>query len=58
MSILTRKVQLIPVGNKEEKDRVYKYLRDGIDAQNRAMNQYISALYFATINETTKEDRR
>lgn len=58
MSILTRKIQLIPVGNKEEKDRIYKYLRDGIDAQNRAMNQYISALYFATINEATKEDRR
>ena len=36
--ILTRKIQLFPVGDKEEIDRVYKYLRDGIFNQNKAMN--------------------
>ena len=36
--ILTRKIQLIPVGDKEEINRVYSYLRDGIFNQNRAMN--------------------
>lgn len=56
--ILTRKIQLFPVGDKEEIDRVYKYLRDGIFNQNKAMNQYISALYIATIEEISKEDRK
>ena len=27
---ITRKIQLIPVGDKEEINRVYTYLRDGI----------------------------
>lgn len=56
--ILTRKIQLFPVGEKAEIDRVYKYLRDGIFNQNKAMNQYISALYVSTIKEATKEDRK
>lgn len=56
--ILTRKIQLFPVGNKEEIDRVYKYLRDGIFNQNKAMNQYMSALYMATIEDISKEDRK
>lgn len=56
--ILTRKIQLYPVGNKEEVDRVYKYLRDGIFNQNKAMNQYMSALYVATIEDISKEDRK
>lgn len=56
--ILTRKIQLFPVGDKEEIDRVYKYLRDGIFNQNKAMNQYISALYVSTIEEISKEDRK
>ena len=55
--ILTRKIQLFPVGDKEEIDRVYKYLRDGIFNQNKAMNQYISALYMAAIQDISKEDR-
>ena len=54
--ILTRKIQLIPVGDKEEINRVYSYLRDGIFSQNRAMNQYITALYTATMQEVSKED--
>ena len=55
---LTRKIQIVPVGNKDEKNRVYKYLREGIEAQNKAMNEYISALYTATLMEITKEDRK
>lgn len=56
--ILTRKIQLFPVGDKEEIDRVYKYLRDGIFNQNKAMNQYMSALYMATIEDISKDDRK
>lgn len=56
--ILTRKIQIFPVGDKEEIDRVYKYLRDGIFNQNKAMNQYMSALYIAAIEELSKEDRQ
>lgn len=56
--VLTRKIQLYPVGDKEEIDRVYKYLRDGIFNQNKSMNQYISALYIATIENISKEDRK
>lgn len=56
--ILTRKIQLFPVGDKEEIDRVYRYLRDGIFNQNKAMNQYISALYVATIQDISKDDRK
>lgn len=56
--IITRKIQLIPVGKKEEVNRVYTYLRDGIKSQNMAMNQYMSALYTSTIMEMTKDDRK
>lgn len=55
--ILTRKIQLIPIGDKEEINRVYKYLRDGIYNQNRAMNEYISALYVGAIQDFSKDDR-
>lgn len=56
--ILTRKIQLFPVGDKDEVNRAYKYLRDGIVNQNKAMNQYMSALYISTIEEISKEDRK
>lgn len=56
--ILTRKIQLIPVGNKEEIDRVYKYLRDGIYNQNKAMNQYMSSLYISVMQGITEDDRK
>lgn len=36
--VLTRKIQLFPVGDKEEINRVYKFLRDGQYAQYRALN--------------------
>jgi IS605 OrfB family transposase len=56
--ILTRKIQLFPIGDSEEINRVYKYIRDGIFNQNKAMNQYMSALYIASIQEVSKEDRK
>ena len=55
---ITRKIQLIPVGDKEEINRVYTYLRDGIKSQNMAMNQYMSALYSAMVSDISKEDRK
>ena len=56
--IITRKIQLIPVGDKEEINRVYTYLREGIKAQNMAMNQYMSALYSTMMMDISKEDRK
>jgi hypothetical protein len=56
--IITRKIQLIPVGDKEEINRVYTYLQDGIKSQNMAMNQYMSALYSSMVVEISKDDRK
>lgn len=56
--IITRKIQIVPVGEKEEITRVYTYLRDGIKSQNMAMNQYMSALYSAMVSDISKEDRK
>lgn len=56
--ILTRKIQLLPLGDKEELNRIYTYIRDGMFNQNKGMNQFISALYVSFINEFAKEDRK
>lgn len=56
--ILSRKIQLIPVGDEEEVDRVYRYIRDGIFNQSKAMNQYISSLYIAAMQDASKDDRK
>lgn len=58
MPNLTRKYKLIPVGDKEEVNRVYTYLREGMKIQNESMNQYMSVLYAAQILEASKEDRK
>ena len=42
MSTTTKKIQLIPVGDKEEKDRIYNYLHDGIYNQHKILNTYMS----------------
>mgnify|MGYP003292512651 CR=1 FL=1 len=42
--ILTRKIQLVPVGDKEEVDRVYKFIRDGQYAQYQACNLLMGQL--------------
>ena len=55
---IVRKVKLFPMGDKEEINRVYTYLREGIESQNRAMNQYMSALYMAMMQDVSKEDRK
>lgn len=56
--ILSRKIQLYIVGDKEEKDRVWKYLKEGVANQNKAANQYISAQYLNEILDATKEDKK
>lgn len=56
MQTLTRKIQIIPVGDKEEINRVYKYLRDGMYAQNRAYNILFSHLYAAIYSGAPKEE--
>lgn len=51
MPNLTRKYKLIPVGDKEEVNRVYTCLRENMEMQYKAMNQYMSTLYVAQILE-------
>lgn len=51
--ILTRKIQLFPIGDKEEIDRVYKFIRDGQYAQYQACNLLMGQL----ISEYYKYDR-
>lgn len=56
--VITRKVKIFPVGDQAEINRVYKYLRDGMESQNKAMNQYMSALYVSMMQETSKENKK
>lgn len=42
MSITTKKIQLFPIGNKEEINRVFEYLREGIYQQHHILNTYMS----------------
>lgn len=58
MQTITRKIQIFPVGDEEEVNRVYKYIRNGMESQNRAMNQYMNALYVATMQKISKDDRK
>ena len=53
--MMTRKVVICPVGDTEEVDRVYQYLREGMKNQNRAMNEYMTALYVAMMQESGKD---
>lgn len=55
---ITRKIKIYPIGDTKEVNRVYKYLRDGIESQNKAMNEYMSALYATTMMDICKEDRK
>lgn len=56
--MITRKIRLIPIGEKEEINKAYSYLRDGIKAQNSGMNECITALYSTNLMGATKEDRK
>lgn len=56
MATITRKITLYPIGDKEEVNRVYRYIRNGQKVQAIMMNQCISALYTAKMNGATKEE--
>lgn len=49
ITVLCTKLKLYPLGDKDEVNRVYKYIRDGQYAQYRTMNllmgEYASAYY-------------
>lgn len=47
MITVTRKLTLYPQGDKAEVDRVYKYLRNGMEVQSLMLNQCMSAMYVA-----------
>ena len=53
---ITRKLTLYPQGDKAEVDRVYKYLRDGMEVQSQMMNMCISAMYTAKLRKASKEE--
>lgn len=55
---LVRKIQVVPYGDKEEFDRVYTYIGNGIYNQNKAMNQMMNDLYRSYILDMDKEDRK
>lgn len=54
--VITRKLTLYPVGDKAEIDRVYKYIRDGMEVQSYMMNMCMSAMYTAKLNKASKEE--
>ena len=58
MPKITRKYQLKVIGDKEEIDRVYKYIREGTEAQNKALNEAMSALYAANLLDMSKDDKK
>ena len=58
MPHITRKYQLKIIGDNDEVNRVYKYLREGTEAQNKAMNEAISALYASKLLDMSKDDRK
>lgn len=52
---LSRKVKIIPLGDKQETDRIWKYIRDARYIQNKAYNFLISNIYAAYINKADKD---
>lgn len=54
--ISVKKLQLIPLGDKEELNRVYTYLKDGMYYQNTAYNILISTIYAAIKQGSSKEE--
>ena len=63
-NILTRKIQLVPIGDKDEIDRVYKYIRDGQYSQylglNRLMSELVMTFYQNNrqLNDVFKEKQK
>lgn len=58
--IVNRKIQLNVVynGDREELDRVYKELKEGIQGQNKAMNLYMTELYRSTMENILDDSRK
>ncbi len=54
--VITRKIKIYPQGNKEEVNRVYAYIRNGMEVQSIMMNQCISALYMAKMRHASKDE--
>lgn len=54
--VLVRKFQIFPVGDKDEINRVYQYIRDCQYVQNKAYNILISNVYSAIITGKSKEE--
>ena len=52
---MTKKIQIVPVGDKEERDRAYQYIRQAMYVQNKAYNILISHVY-ATITAGKMEE--
>ena len=56
---ICRKIKLFPVGDKEEINRVYKFIRDGQYAQYRAsnllMSQLVTEFYKCNMNIKNEE---
>lgn len=55
---ITRKITLYPQGDKAEVDRVYKYIRNGMEVQSQMMNMCISAMYAARLRKADKEEMK
>lgn len=56
--IITKKIQVIVDGDKEEVSRVYAYLRDGMYAQNTAYNILSSRIYASYLLRESDEARK
>ena len=55
-NVLTRKIQLVPVGDKEEINRVYNYIREGQYSQYLGLNRLMSELVVTFYNNDRKLD--
>ena len=54
--ITSRKIKLYPIGDKEEINRVYKYIRDGMYNQNKAYNILTSIIYAKMFTGCDKDE--
>lgn len=57
-NIITRKIQLSVVGNKDKEKEIIKYIQDKMEAQNKSMNLFITDLWMADRKGMTKDDRK
>ncbi len=57
-NVLTRKIQLVPVGDKEEINRVYNYIREGQYSQYLGLNRLMSELVVTFYKNDRKLDEK